>query len=84
MLQNQQKSKTIIPPKSVIRGIIMRSIILICLVVSQEAKSATFINGMYYVLNSSEGTASLASATGEYGDFGGYAGDVVIPKSIIS
>lgn len=82
MVQNQQKSKTIIPPKSVIRGIIMRIIILICLVVSQEAKSATFINGMYYVLNSSEGTASLASATGEYGNFGGYAGDVVIPSSV--
>lgn len=82
MVQNLQKNKTIMPPKSAIRGIIMRIIILLCLVVSQEAKSATFINGMYYVLNSSKGTASLASATGEYGNFGGYAGDVVIPSSV--
>ena len=82
MVQNMQISKKIICPRLAVRGMTMNVVILLCLAVWQEAKSATFINGMYYVLNSSKNTASLASATGEYGNFGGYAGDVTIPSTV--
>lgn len=63
-------------------GLIIAGIILIFSSIWSSANAATFINGMYYVLNSQSQTASLASATGEYGNFGGYAGDVVIPSSV--
>mgnify|MGYP002613915645 CR=1 FL=1 len=83
MAQNQHTSKKIWRTKSAIRDIITQIIILLCVVTCQEVKGATFINGMYYVLSTSNNTASLASATGQYGNFGGYAGDIIIPSSVV-
>lgn len=63
-------------------GFILAVAICLCSGLWQTANAATFINGMYYVLDTKTQTASLASATGEYGNFGGYAGDVVIPSVV--
>lgn len=82
MVRNQPTSNTFWCTKSM-RRLVMQIAILLCIVTWQEANGATFINGMYYVLNTSKNTASLASATGEYGNFGGYAGDIVIPSSVV-
>lgn len=80
---NQITSKKIGVKKITFGNLLFRIVIFLGLLTWQNAKAATFIDGMYYVLNTSNNTASLASATGEYGNFGGYAGDVVVPSSVI-
>lgn len=80
--QNQQSQNKIWCQKFAASKLFIQIVaILLCIITWQEVNGATFINGMYYELNSSNNTASLASATGEYGSFGGYAGDIVIPSS---
>lgn len=80
---NQTTSKKIWGKKYTFGNLRLHIVIIFGLLTWQNAKAATFIDGKYYVLNTSNNTASLASATGEYGKFGGYAGDVVVPSSVV-
>lgn len=80
---NQITSKKMWGKKYTFGNLLFHIVIILGLLTWQNAKAATFIDGKYYVLNTSNNTASLASATGEYGNFGGYAGDVVVPSSVV-
>ena len=54
-------------------------LIMVCLVGTESMDASTFINGAYYDLNKTNLTASITY--GSY-DFGGYAGDVIIPSYV--